>query len=312
MQVAQVVANQVLVMFLLIGIGVVCDRFGITTPRGIKQMSTVLMYMVAPSLIITSYQRDYSPEGARRLLICVGMAVLTHMVGILVSTLLFRKNERLFPNDRHRMARFASVYSNAGFMGYPVLMAVMGSEGIFYGVAYVAIFMLFNWTHGVLLLKGQMDWKAAKSVLVNPGIIGVTIGLLLYFTQLRLPGPVNTVLDYMGSLNTPVAMIVIGSYVSRVNWWKTLRTLSVYLVSAVRLLLIPVLMLCLFGLFGLRGELLLAVLIPASCPVAAVASIFATRFGGDALYGSELVAFSTVFSLVTLPVMVFLAALLFP
>lgn len=60
MQVAQVVANQVLVMFLLIGIGVVCDRFGITTPRGIKQMSTVLMYMVAPSLIITSYQRDYS------------------------------------------------------------------------------------------------------------------------------------------------------------------------------------------------------------------------------------------------------------
>ena len=120
MQVAQVVANQVLVMFLLIGIGVVCDRFGITTPRGIKQMSTVLMYMVAPSLIITSYQRDYSPEGARRLLICVGMAVLTHMVGILVSTLLFRKNERLFPNDRHRMARFASVSSNAGFMGYPV------------------------------------------------------------------------------------------------------------------------------------------------------------------------------------------------
>lgn len=308
MEIAQIVANQVLVMFLLMAVGVLCDRFGALTPRGVKQMSTILMYIVTPSLIITSYQREYTPEGAKSLLICVGLAVLSHLVGILLSTVLFRKNSRLFGDGRYRMARFAAVYSNAGFMGYPLLIAVMGSEGIFYGVAYVAMFQLFNWTHGVLLLKGTVDKSSIKSVLVNPGIIGVVIGLALYFTQLRLPGPVNTVLDYMGSLNTPVAMLVIGSYMSRVNWWKTLRDLTVYIVSAVRLLLIPLVMLCVFLAFGLKGELLMAVLIPVCCPVAVVASIFPARFGGDVLYGSQLIASSTVFSLVTLPAMVFLAS----
>lgn len=310
MDVAFIVANQVLIMFLLIAVGVLCDRIGMITPRGAKQMASLLLYLVSPSLIVTSYQRDYDPDKTELLLWCVGLAVVTHLVGIGFGKLLFRPNERRYPNHRDRIAFYGSMYSNAGFFAYPVLSAVFGSEGIFYGVAYTAVFLVFNWTHGVVLLTKKFSWRFLAKLLVNPAIISVALGLLLYFTGWRLPQPANDLLLYIGDLNTPLAMIVIGCWCSRVNWRQALRDWTLYLVSAVRLLFIPLVMLALYRLLAVNDTILIAALIPAASPAGANTSMMTAVFGGDQYYGSQIIAVSTLLCIVTLPAIVFLAGLL--
>ena len=124
-------------------------------------------------------------------------------------------------------------------MGIPLASALFGAEGVFYVTAFLTIFFLFSWTHGVMQLTQTKDFKKALKVLRSPTVIGIAIGLILYFVQLPIPGLLMDTMGYISDLNTPLAMIASGVSVAQANLLGALCTKRIYWVSFVKLLVIP-------------------------------------------------------------------------
>ena len=190
-------------------------------------------------------------------------------------------------------------------MAIPILSSVLGADGVFYGSSYLALFTFFYWTHGALVYSGSIKNLSSKELFLNPGVIGTLIALLLFLFKLELPVIVNDTVDGIAALNTPLSMIVLGTFLAKVNWKTAFFNPSLYLVSFLRLILIPLISVFLIVgmnlIFPVNTLIARSVLIPAACPAATVAALFAAKYGSDAAYASELVAISTLFSVLTLP-----------
>ena len=181
---------------------------------------------------------------------------------------------------------------------------------MFYGSAYLAVFNILNWTHGIYLYTQDRKSLSLKKILINPGVIGVVIGLALFFARIRLPGVLYTAVDYMAGLNTPLAMLLLGVFLADVNFSTALKNGRLYLVSFVRLVLVPVIGILLLKLPFVGAAVAVAVLIPAACPSATAAALFAAKYDLDAGYASEIVALNTLMSIVTIPLIVALNQLI--
>lgn len=176
------VMEQVVELFLMIGVGVACSRVGMITRRGAAQLTSFLLYLVAPTLILVSLTGTDTDIGPEDLAMAFGLALLAHGLGILVSCLFFRKE----PDARKRIFRFAAVYSNTGFMGIPLVQAVVGPEGVIYASIFVVVFNVVVWTHGYGLMSGGQR-TGMKKLLLNPGLLALAVGLPMFFFGLAFP-----------------------------------------------------------------------------------------------------------------------------
>lgn len=150
--------NQLVKMLIILIVGIVCVRIGLVSKEGSKTISNLLLMLVNPILIIMVYQTDYDPILVKGLLFSFVAAFISHILAILVSKLLFRDKED--PNNM--INQFAAVYSNCGFIGIPLINSVLGSEGVFYLTAYMTVFNILTWTHGLSLMKGHFDQSCSK------------------------------------------------------------------------------------------------------------------------------------------------------
>lgn len=312
MLLAKDVSLQVCIMFIYIASGFVLTKAKKLSDTGAASITNILLLLVTPCVLIQSYQGkidEFSPSLFAGLSIAAGFTLLVHLIAIVLGTLFFPKEE----SGRYKVNLFASVYSNCGFMAIPILQAVLGPNGVFYGSSYLALFTIIYWTHGVIVFTGSRKSVTAKSLIINPGVIGTALALSLFLLRIKLPSLLYNTVSGMASLNTPLSMVVLGIYLARVNIPKALSRPSLYKVSFLRLALIPVLsvflLLGLSQLFPIDPLVATSVLIPAACPVAAVTTLFAAKFKNDATYASELVAITTLFSIVTIPLVVLFSAL---
>lgn len=303
MELSRTVALQVAVVFILIAVGFVLKKRKSLDEHGLKQFTEVLLMIVTPSVLIVSYQKEFKPQLALMLLLAAGCSIFLHAIMVIISTLIFRKEE----TNNYRISIFSSASSNCGFMAIPLLTAVLGTDGVFFGSAYLAVFNIFYWTYGICIFTGDAKSLSLKKAFLNPGVIGTVIGLLFFFTGTKLPKIVFDPLNYLAGLNTPVAMLILGSYLADVDFKKTLKKGSIYLVSLLRLIIFPVIAYFLTLVLGLDKTASTAILLTSACPVATVSTLFAARFGLDAGYASELVSFTTVISILTIPLIMLLA-----
>ena len=306
MNLVATVAVQVCIMFLLIVLGFIIKKCKLITKEGSKQLSDILLILVTPCVVIKAYQVDFEFELASGLLTAFIAATVINAVSILVSKLIFGRSR----TPRGQIDQYCAAYSNCGFMAIPLLEAVLGAEGVFYGSAYLAVFNILNWTHGIYIYTQDRKSLSHKKILINPGVIGVVIGLALFFARIRLPGVLYTAVDYMAGLNTPLAMLLLGVFLADVNFSTALKNGRLYLVSFVRLVLVPVIGILLLKLPFVGAAVAVAVLIPAACPSATAAALFAAKYDLDAGYASEIVALNTLMSIVTIPLIVALNQLI--
>ena len=129
------------------------------------------------------------------------------------------------------------------------------------------------------------------------------IGLIIFLLSIPIPQVLETSLDYISGLNTPVAMIIIGIYIAQTDFKKALRNPHVYFVSAMKLLVIPLIIIVIHKLIHTPEEIMIANTLATACPVAAACSMFVAKFGGDGIYGASLVTITTVLSILTIPLM---------
>ncbi|MDR1564400.1 MAG: AEC family transporter, partial [Oscillospiraceae bacterium] len=168
------VASQVLTLFLLMGVGFAMTKRRLLNEEGRRQMTTLVMDIVTPCVIINAFTSNFESGLPGKLLIGFAAAILAHVIGIAVSVLLFHRQT---PEDRG-VLRFSVIYSNCGYMGLPLINAVLGSGALIYGAAYIAVFNAFLWTHGLLSMsKGKGQRLSLVKVFVNPGTIGIAAAL---------------------------------------------------------------------------------------------------------------------------------------
>lgn len=301
------VAGQVFTLFLLMAVGFFFTKRGTFTAETLSRMSQLLMYVVAPCVVIHSLtQAECTPELTRSVLFTLAAFVVSYVLFALMTTPLFPS----LAADTRDPLRFGTIYGNVGFMGLPLIQGVLGTEAVIYCTVGLAIFNIATWTHGLVLMGGKSN-VSLKKVLLNPCVIGCLLGFFLFFTGLELPAPILSAVGHLGSMNTPLAMIVIGGQMASVKLLETFRRPLLYGVSALKLIALPLLAAFLILPFGLNEVAYSTVVILAGCPTAGITGIFAQNFKRDAASTAQVITLSTLLSIVTLPLVTLAAHVLY-
>ncbi|MDE5946441.1 MAG: AEC family transporter [Oscillospiraceae bacterium] len=300
----QIIFNQTVVMFILIVTGIICFKTGIITKAGNKELSKLVLSVVNPLVIFMAYQeKEYNSELVKNLLIAFAISLISFIIVIAFAYILIPMKE----NRNREIERFSVIYSNCGFMGIPLIQAVLGSTGVFYLTAYLTVFNFAIWTHGIILLSGEKNLKNVLKVLYSPVILSIVLGVILFFLNIKLPSIISEALNFIGNLNTPLAMIVAGVTIADTNILNLLKKKRIYYVSIVKLFIIPALITILLALPVLPdidSEVRIAIIIAVSAPSATMCTLQCIRLGKDSLYASEIFAFTTVFSILSLPLVI--------
>lgn len=300
MEIVSLLFRQNVIMFLYLFVGYVLFKKKVITAHGSGEIGKLLLYVIMPAAIIKSYRKDYSGEMLAGFLISFGAALCALLLSMLVSRLVFHR--------RSAIREFGAAFSNAGFIGIPLVQMTLGEEAVFYVASFVAILNILQWTYGVFLMTRDRSQISLKKIATNPVAVSLVIGLLLFFLPVRVPDIVMGVLSTLASMNGPLAMIVLGAYLAQVPFRELFSDKLAYLCTAVRLLLIPILtMLCLFVIPDGFGTVRLAVMIAAAAPVGANVAIFAQIYGREYTDAVKDVCLSTVLSILTVPVVIGLA-----
>lgn len=304
----QILVSQLFVMFLLMAVGYVCFRLKYLNNVGAGQMSLILTRIVSSCVIIDSFQREFDPTLLMDLLEAAGCAIFAMGLSIVISHLLFRADG---PHKNFADKRMCVVFTNCGFMALPLLDALYGSYGLFLGSAFIAVNNVLLWSYGVSqLCRDTTPAQKIRNAVLNPGVVSVAIALIFFLTSFDLPTIPATCISYLASLNTPVAMIILGAFLAQCDLRSCFQDKQVYFVTALRLLILPLITMVFFLLLPLDGILRNAMLISAAAPVAMGCSMFGQVYGTDYLFSTRTVAVSTIFSALTIPFIIALSSLL--
>lgn len=314
LELALIVAREVAVMFLFIVTGVICKKAGIIGEETARSISNLLLMVVVPAMLIRAMQMERDPALLPGMGAFLALTIAAHLISILLANLMVRD-----PKDgttAWRVTKLAVVFSNAGFMGFPLLQATVGDIGPLYGAVFLGVFNVVSWMWCVPVLTGGKGLPL-KKLITTPAVLAFLAGIALFLLGIRLPGPIYDFLDGLSKINTPLSMLVIGVYLASVNVREAVRDKRVYQLIGMRNLLIPALTLGLLPLLWLPSWLpdgkvvALSFLILMACPSAANTILMSARYRCDGGHGSKLVAASTAVSILTLPLFTMLGSALF-
>ncbi|MBP3360479.1 MAG: AEC family transporter [Clostridia bacterium] len=303
MEYAAPILVQVGIMFLLMLIGYGLFKIKKITPEGRKQLSELVLTIVCPALILMVYQTEHKPEYTTGLIWAFVLSAVSMAAGIIFSKSVISKKFADYTIDR-----FSVAYSNCAFIGIPLINGVFGEEGVLYVTAYITLFNLLVWSHGVMMMKNELSLSGLVKALRSPTIIAVFIGIITYIAQIRIPKIPAEAINYIASLNTPLAMLIAGATMAESNLAGAIRKPSVLFSCFLKLLALPVLVMLIFKLFPVPSSTVYTtIIIATACPTATIGTLFALRYGKNAVYASEVFALSTLLSGITIPVIVLLS-----
>ena len=291
------VINQVIVLFLILLVGFYCRKKNIINETVKKGLSDLLLKVTLPFMIISSFNLSFSKDmlinGGKVLL----YSFIIHFSFVFISKIFYFKYEE----SQKNVLRFSTIFSNVGFMGYPILESIFGKIGIFYGAIFNVGFNLLLWTAGVMIFTKEKKFSNIKKVVINPALIAVFIGIIMFISPIKPPYAILKTLDSIGSMTTPLSMIIIGAMLAEANYKETFSSLNIYYCSLIRLLIMPI---CAYGILkvlGAEGQLLKICVIIEGMPVAVLSGIIAEQYKGDSILASRCIFMSTLLSIITIP-----------
>ena len=307
------VSKQVGVLFALMVVGFLCNRRKLLNAVAIKGVTELLVLIVTPCVIVHSFiQQKFAPSLLGDLGWALAMSVFAHVVGAAIAFLCLHDRN---PN-RGGVLRFATIFSNAGFMGIPLEYALLGADGVFFGAMYVVVFNLVCWSLGVAVMCRGMKNVGLRALFVNAGTVGVALGLPFFLFSLKLPEVVGRPVAMLADLNTPLAMIMVGWYLAETDFRPVLRCGAAYGVAALRLVAVPLVVIAAFAgvracVPGLNPVMAVAISTAAAAPTAALTTVIAARYDKDVSTATSLVSGTTLLSILTMPPIVGFALWLF-
>lgn len=299
------VSGQVITLFLMMIAGYCLGKTKLLPRSALPALTNVVVYLALPCMLIGAFEMEATSERVHGFLWVLAASVLVHGLNFAVAHFGIRD-----PDDgRKRVLVDCAVFSNCGFMGYPLLASLMGDIGLFYGSAYNLIFTALLWTAGISYLQHRKGPLRLRKLILNPGIIGMALGFSVFLLQIQLPPVLETTVDYLGNVAVSLPMLIIGCQLAHADLKRLLHDHWSWVGAALRLLVMPLLALLLLYLLGLRGDVLMATVICAAAPPAAMVAMLAESCERDPVLASGVVSFHTLLSVVTMPVVVSIAQL---
>lgn len=289
-------------MVILMAIGILCYKLQLVDEETNRKLSSLVLLLVNPIVIFMSYLRPFEASLLNGMVIALVLATISFAIGITVTHFAYRARA----GKDSAVEKFAGVYSNCGFIGIPLINGVVGSEGVFYLTAYLTLFNLLVWTHGVTIMSGNRNIAFIKKALISPPIIAVFLGFTFFLLGISVPDVIKYPMQLLSDMNTPLAMIVAGISISKTNILKILKDIRIYKLCFIRLILIPILFVGIVNLFDIPVLITITIIIATGCPTAANIILFAHRYNKDYLYGAELFATTTIISMGTIPLLLML------
>ena len=294
-----IVLRQIVIMFVYMAIGGLLFQKGLITKEGSKSLANLLLYAVLPCVVVKSFCVARTPERVSGLLVSFLAALGILLLAMAVSHLLFKKN----PIDD-----FGAAFSNAGFMGFPLVAAVQGSEAIFYAAGFVALLNALQWTYGQSLISGDLSYRSPKAILKNPLVLSLLLGILIFCFEIPVPAIASDLLAALAALNAPLAMVILGVYLAQTDPKTLFNDPHLYVVAAARLVLIPLLTILVLKLLPAQyAAIATTLVIVAAAPIGSNVAVYAQKLGKDYAYAVRGVCLSTLLSAITMPLLMLFA-----
>lgn len=305
MNISILLIEQIVQLFLMIFMGYLIVQLGLVKDEDSKVLSKIILYLIVPCVIINAFQVDYTTDTVKGLLIALAASVMTQVILLLVISV---SGKFLHLNE----VEVASVYySNSGNLIVPIVTFILGQEWVLYGCVFMSVQLVFLWTHckKIISRESSYDWK---KILLNINMISIFIGVILFFTRIRLPEIIGNTLSSVGSMIGPASMIVTGMLFAGMNLKEIFANKRVYFISFLRLVAIPVFSLVLIKLSHLAAfspdgtKIMLIVFLAIITPSASTVTQMCQVYGNDSRYASAINVVTTLFSVITMPLMVLL------
>ena len=290
--------NLQIILFLLIFVGIYARKRGYITEDSRKKLSDLFINVILPCNIIISFNVKLTGKIVSSAGVILLIAFGVQFFSWFLSLFLYRRVE----HGKQMVLRYATIVSNSGFMGNPVVQGIYGMQGLLYASIYLIPVRIFMWSAGLSLFTVTDKKKVVKNLLLHPCIIAVYIGIILMLLQFRIPIFLTDTITDISNCTTAMAMIIIGSILADVSIKKTFSPLMLYY-SAIRLILIPLAVLVLLKLLHADNLLTGVAVILAGMPAASTTAILAMQYDCDAEYASQCVLVTTFLSLATIPLL---------
>ncbi|MEA4832269.1 MAG: AEC family transporter [Oscillospiraceae bacterium] len=304
------VVSQVAILFLTMLCGIYARKRGFVDEKGTKTLSKILVNITSPLLIIDSFQLDFDAEKLSDGLIILAASVIIHIAVTFLGMIFFKWEKT---REKNKILRFTLIFGNCAFLGYPVLNAVFGDGiGVFYGAFYTLMFNVYIWTYGISMLqKGKENAVRPKpwNVIINAGTVASVIGVILFAAKIKLPAVLGGAVGLVGDMTFPLAMLIIGSLVSTLDFKEVLGNYRVYIFCLFKLIVLPLITLGVLKLIDAPLVITYMLVTMTAVPSATNSAIFAELYDCDARLAAQCVGISTVFSMITLPAMIWLTGI---
>jgi predicted permease len=305
MNISILLMQQIVQLFLMIFMGYLIVKTGLVRDDDSKVLSKIILYLIVPCVIINAFQVDYTTDTVKGLLIAFAASVMTQVILLVVISV---AGKLLHLNE----VEVASVYySNSGNLIVPIVTFILGQEWVLYGCVFMSVQLVFLWTHckKIISREASYDWK---KIILNINMISIFIGVILFFTGIRLPEIIGNTLASVGTMIGPASMIVTGMLFAGMNLKQIFANKRVYFITFLRLIVVPLIALVLIKLSNLASfsadgnKIMLIVFLAIITPSASTVTQMCQVYGNDSKYASAINVMTTLLSIITMPVMVML------
>jgi malate permease and related proteins len=291
-----------LTMFLMMAVGMLLKKIGIVGKEGQENITDLVIYLILPCNILKSFMVEFSYNILYTFAGVLAISMLIQFFCILLGNILYNKAEP----PKKKCLQYATICSNAGFLGNPVAEGVFGTMGLTLASIYLIPQRIVMWSAGISVFTKSPSKKALfKKVITHPCIIACIAGIILMFTQFTLPDFLNTSIETLSNCNTALSMMVIGMILADIDI-KNMAEGKVIYYTVIRLVLIPLLVYIPCKLLQLDSLITGVCVLLAAMPAGATTSILASKYNGDAAFATKCVVFSTLISLISTPIWSFI------
>ena len=301
-----VIIGQMIVLFSLMGLGFLLYRLHIFDLETNTKLTTFVLSITTPCMVLDSVLKTEKYSDVRTIFTIIGIALFTYIImpfiGLLISKIL------RIPYDQEGLYIFMTVFSNIGFIGYPIMRAIFGNDSVFHTSLFGMVFNIMVFTLGVYLIGigRQGTNKLNFKNLLTPGVICSFLALILYIFHVRAPSIVSNFTGMIGDMTTPLAMIIIGVTLGAMNVKEVFNELRVYIYTIIKQLILPIIVYPAIAFFIKDPYLRGLTLIMIAMPVGSSAVLFTNKYGGDSELAAKTIFMTTLISVFTIPLIVYL------
>jgi len=304
-----IIISLIVKIAVMIALGYLLRKLNIITDSIQKGLTEILLKAILPLSILSCANYAFSSELFHGMLIVSAAAAVFYCTGIAGMTFLSRTLS-LARNERKIFVTM-TVFANTGFVGFPIMTALFGQQGLLLAVIYNMFYNLFMYTYGINMLSGRGGIDI-RSIVTNPITIASVVSVLIFVSPFRFPEIMYSPIADIGAMSVPVSMIIMGASLANIPLLDILKDKYSYLVAAIRLIVFPLLMLAAMRLLSVSSVTATVCVLMTALPCGTMNVIFAEKYDCAPEFASRTVVLSLLIMIITLPILILITNIVFP